>query len=106
MMMGMTELATVDQLRAQANDIAVHNPPLRVLDTVILGVCFALGWVFGVCWRWPVSYIVFMGLTIKHGFRTANPVKPDLSGVPNPDHPRSQRKVWGAGGAIAYSDPE
>jgi hypothetical protein len=53
-----------------------------------------------------VSYIVFMGLTIKHGFRTANPVKPDLSGVPNPDHPRSQRKVWGAGGAIAYSDPE
>ena len=65
MMAGMTD-TTVDILRAQANDIAVKNPPLRVLDTVILGVCFALGWVFGVLWRWPVSYVAFMALTIRH----------------------------------------
>lgn len=106
MIAGMTEItdvmsapATVDQLRTQANAIAEANPPLRVLDTVILGICFALGWVFGILWRYPVSYIAFMALTIRHGYRKANPPKAEENTPPE------QRSVYAAGNTIAYSEP-
>lgn len=96
--------ATVDQLRAQANEIAANNPPLRVLDTVILAVCFSLGWVFGIVWRYPLGYIAFMGLTIRHGYRKANPAKPKAAEV-DPKAPKSQRTVYAAGNSVAYTEP-
>jgi hypothetical protein len=103
MIAGMT-VSTVDTLRTQANDIAAANPPLRVLDTVILAVCFSLGWVFGIVWRYPLSYIAFMGLTIRHGYRKANPPKPKAVEA-DPNAPKSQRTIYSAGNAVAYTEP-
>jgi hypothetical protein len=101
----MSEVATVDQLRVQANEIAANNPPLRVLDTVILAVCFSLGWVFGIVWRYPLGYIAFMGLTIRHGYRKANPPKPKAPEPADPSTPKSQKTIYAAGGAVAYTEP-
>jgi hypothetical protein len=104
MIAGMSEIATVDQLRVQANDIAANNPPLRVLDTVILAVCYSIGWVFGIVWRYPLSYIAFMGLTIRHGYRKANPPKQAVPEV-DPSAPKSQQTIYAAGNAVAYTEP-
>jgi hypothetical protein len=105
MIAGMSEVATVDQLRVQANEIAANNPPLRVLDTVILAVCFSLGWVFGIVWRYPLGYIAFMGLTIRHGYRKANPPKPKAPEPADPSASKSQKTIYAAGGAVAYTEP-
>jgi hypothetical protein len=104
MIAGMTT-STVDTLRTQANDIAADNPPLRVLDTVILAVCFSLGWVFGVVWRYPLSYIAFMGLTIRHGYRRANPPKPKPPEPVDPRAPKTQQTIYASGNAVAYTEP-
>jgi hypothetical protein len=103
MIAGMTT-STVDTLRTQANDIAAANPPLRVLDTVILAVCFSLGWVFGVVWRYPLSYLAFMGLTIRHGYRRANPKKVVPEQV-DPNAPKAQQTIYASGNAVAYTEP-
>src|SRR3984957_20053561 len=105
MIAGIGEVATVDQLRVQANEIAANNPPLRVLDTVILAVCFSLGWVFGIVWRYPLGYLAFMALTIRHGYRKAHPPKPKAPAPVDPKVPRAHETSYGAGGAFAYTEP-
>lgn len=97
--------STVDVLRAQANDLAAKNSPLRVLDQIILGLCFVLGWTAGALWRWPASYIAFMALTLRHGYRKANPAKPKAPAQLPAGTPQSQQTVYAAGNTVAYTEP-
>jgi hypothetical protein len=70
MLAGMTTLtADVDELSRQAHDIAVRNPPSRVLETAILGVLFMIGWLPGRVWFHAQKTIVFMFLAVRLGWR-------------------------------------
>lgn len=89
-------------LRAQADEIVKNNPPVHVLDNILVGLSIAIGWLGGMVWRYPFGYVVLLGLSVRHGYRLANPPKAPVA--PQPAQP-DQRTVWAAGNAVAYTEP-
>lgn len=68
----MTETAvypTVDQLSAQAAEIARANSPSRVMLTCVLGVLAGTGWLVGRAWVTVAGFAAFCGLAVKYGYR-------------------------------------
>jgi hypothetical protein len=63
------ERPTVDQLSAQAAEIAANNPPSRVLLTCVLGVLTGIGWLVGRSWLVVAGFAAFAGLAVRYGYR-------------------------------------
>lgn len=111
MIAGMTTSDVMaSDIRTQADAIVAANPPFRVLDNIVVGLSIALGWTAGHAarwmWKYPVSYVVILGLSIRHGYRISNPRKPaPPAPQPDPNHPESQKMIYGAGSAVGYRDP-
>jgi hypothetical protein len=47
MSQAIAERPTVDQISAEAAEIAAANPPSRVLLTCVLGILSGIGWIVG-----------------------------------------------------------
>jgi hypothetical protein len=60
---------TVDQISAEAAEIATNNPPSRVLLICVLGVLTAIGWLVGRSWLVVGHFAAFAGLAVKYGYR-------------------------------------
>jgi hypothetical protein len=74
--MGGMSAMTFQEMRAEAAEIADRTSPLHVLDTIILAVLVAIGWVPGRIWWLAVagSILAARGLTtyalaVRHGYR-------------------------------------
>ena len=60
---------TVDQLNAEAAEIAANNPPSRVLLTCVLGVLTGVGWLYGRTWLAVAHFAAFGVLAVRYGYR-------------------------------------
>lgn len=63
------ERPAVDQISAEAAEIAANNPPSRVLLTCVLGVFAGVGWLAGRIWLAVAGFAAFAGLAVKYGYR-------------------------------------
>jgi hypothetical protein len=63
------ERPTVDQLSAEAAEIARANPPSRVLLTCMLGILTGFGWLVGRTWFTVAHFTAFGMLALKYGYR-------------------------------------
>lgn len=100
--MGGMSAMTLQEMRVEAAEIADRTSPLHVLDTVILAVLVAIGWVPGRVWWLMVfgSVIAARGLTayalaVRHGYRIGMkkqlaPVKPAKAPAPTLAHATQQ----------------
>ena len=68
----MATLATptvVDLLNEQAGQVAVANPPSRVLALIVLSLFTAVGWVVGRSWFHLAKSVAFCALAVRYGYR-------------------------------------
>lgn len=69
------ERPTVDQLSAEAAEIARANPPSRVMLTCVLGILCGVGWLVGRTWLTVAGLCAFCGLAIRYGYRRSAKVQ-------------------------------
>lgn len=94
-------VSDVDELRAQAAEIAARNTPLRVADTIMLGILTFTGWIIGRAWFFIAATASFWALAIRHGYRKGARVQT----APRPQAARDGEQRTMVPGGIGIAEP-
>ena len=96
-------MATVEELNAQAAQVALKYTPLRVLRMVVYGAFALIGWAIGRVWLGIMHVFVFVVLAVQEGYRHGTKFK----GTTPPEQPEQPhyQQVPGMTSGVGFAEP-